>query len=207
MLHAMPGKGRFVILGKPVHAITGGHIAKPRAPERQRIDDRFAQDDFLRSLQRFLIPHAPMRTWQVQMQGRSFAQVRRDLAAIHAENISFEIEDRKHHRAIEVLMARLAQNTQPLQTAAHLVPGLAVLIRQRQPQLAVGEADLEVLHHLGMIQAAALQIPQRFRRLLQRLVIKRDHIAQRLLVVGIRRHRRGQFHRRAFANDTPIAGG
>ena len=205
MLHAMLGKGCFVIFGKTVHAITGRHIAKPGTPERQCVDDRFAQDDFFGSLQRLLIPHATMRTRQIQMQRCSLAQIRRDLAAIHAENISFEIEDGKHHRAIEVLMPRLAQNAQPLQTAPHLFSGFAILIRQREAQFAIGEADLKVLNHLGMIQAAALQIAQCFRRFLQRLVIKRDDIAQRLLVVDLRRHRRRQFHRGAFAHHTPIA--
>ena len=51
---------------------SAGHIAKPRAPECQRIDDRFAQNDFLRSLQRMLIPHAPMRAGKIQMQRRPF---------------------------------------------------------------------------------------------------------------------------------------
>ena len=54
------------------------------------------------------------------MQRRSFSQVRRDLAAIHPKQVAFEIENRKHHRTVEVLVSALAQNAEPLQPAAQL---------------------------------------------------------------------------------------
>jgi hypothetical protein len=104
-------------------------------------------------------------------------------------------------------MSRFAQDAEPLQAAAQFLAALAVLIRQRQPQLAVREADLKAIDHLRMCQAAAFEIAQRFRRLLQRPVIKPGHIAQRLPVIGIRCDWRLQFHRRSFAHHTAIAGG
>ena len=43
-----------------------------------------------------------------------------------------------------MLVAALgAQDAEPLQTSAQLGSGLAVLVRQRQAELAVGEAQLE----------------------------------------------------------------
>src|SRR5215469_2621443 len=37
--------------------VAGRHIAVARAPERQRIDQRFAEDDVFRSDQSFFVPH------------------------------------------------------------------------------------------------------------------------------------------------------
>ena len=73
-----------------------------------------------------------------------------------------------------------AQNAEPLQTPAHLRSGLAVLLRQRQPELAIGEAQLKVVDHFRMRQAAGFEIPQRFGRLLERLVIEANHARARL---------------------------
>ena len=64
-----------VVVREAVHAVARRHVAEPGAPERQRVDQRFAQDDFLRSLERFLIPHAPVRARQIQMQRRALAQI------------------------------------------------------------------------------------------------------------------------------------
>ena len=86
-------------------------------------------------------------------------------------------------------------------------PGLPVLVRQRESQFAIGEAQLEVTDHLRVREAAAFEITQRFRRVPQRLVIEAHHIAQGLLIVGVRRNRRGEFHRRALANHVGATGG
>ena len=40
---------RPVVLGKALHAVARRHVAEARAPERQRVDQRFAQDDLLRA--------------------------------------------------------------------------------------------------------------------------------------------------------------
>jgi hypothetical protein len=39
-----------VIVREPAHTITRGHIAETGAPERQRIDERFTEDDLFRHL-------------------------------------------------------------------------------------------------------------------------------------------------------------
>ena len=56
-----------VIVGEAVHAVACRHMPEPRAPERQRVDQRFAQDDFFRGYQRLFIPHAAMRAGKIQM--------------------------------------------------------------------------------------------------------------------------------------------
>ncbi len=96
------------------------------------------------------------------MQRRAFAQVRRDLAPVQAQHAAIEVEDREYDGAVEVLVAALTQDAEPLQAPAQLRAFLAVPVRQRQPELAIGEAQLEVVDHLRIREAAALQVPQRF---------------------------------------------
>ena len=123
------------------------------------------------------------------MQRRSFTQTGCDLASVHAEHIPFEVEDRNDETPVEVLVAALAQDAEPLQTSAQFRSFLPVLVRQRKPEFAIGEAQLKPFHHLRMRQAAGFEIPQRFRRFLQRLVIKAHDITQGLLLIGIERDR------------------
>jgi len=51
-----------VIVRKSIYAVAGRHVAEPRAPERQRVDDRLAQDDLFRRHESFFVPHAAMRS-------------------------------------------------------------------------------------------------------------------------------------------------
>ena len=56
-----------VLVVETVHAVAGGHVAIARAPERQRVDQRFAQDDVFGSDQRLLVPHPALWSRQVQV--------------------------------------------------------------------------------------------------------------------------------------------
>lgn len=56
-------------------------------------------------------------------------------------------------------------------------------------------------------EAAALQIPQCFRRFTQGLVIEADDIAQRLPIVGVECHGCFELHRSSLAHDVAITGG
>jgi hypothetical protein len=86
-------------------------------------------------------------------------------------------------------MPALAQDAEPLQTSTQIGSGLPVLVRQREPEFAIGGAQPEVADHLRVRQAARFQIAQRFRRFLQRLTIKAHNITQSLLIIGIERDR------------------
>jgi hypothetical protein len=45
-LHAVGSERRQVLLRKPIHPVARRDVAQAGAPKRQRIDQRFAQDDF-----------------------------------------------------------------------------------------------------------------------------------------------------------------
>jgi len=107
-----------------------------------------------------------------------------------------------------VLVAALgAQNAEPLQASTQIGSGLAVPVRQRESQFAIGKTQFEVADHLRVCEAAAFEIAQCFGRVPQRLVIEAHHIAQGLLIVGVGRDRRCEFHRCAFANHVGATGG
>jgi hypothetical protein len=88
-----------------------------------------------------------------------------------------------------------AEDAEPLQSSAHFGSGLSVLVRQPVTQRSVGKAELEVIDHLRMVEAAASEIPQRFRRLFQRPVIVIDDLIQDLFVIGADLKRRFEFDR------------
>ncbi len=87
-LRAVLSECRAVFLGKAVHAVDRGHVAIARAPEGQRVDQRFAQDHVFRHGERRFVPHAAMRSRQIQVIGRSGAQIRRDLASVHLRHLA-----------------------------------------------------------------------------------------------------------------------
>ena len=60
------------------------------------------------------------------------------------------------------------------------------------------EAQPEVIDHLRVTKAAQFQIPQRFGRLLQRLVIERGDVGQYVTVFGVLDERRFEFRARSF---------
>jgi len=78
----------FVVFGESADSVAGRDISETGAPERQRVDQRFAQDDLLRAFERLLVPHAAVRARQVEVQRRALAQSLSDLAAVHAEDVA-----------------------------------------------------------------------------------------------------------------------
>lgn len=56
-----------VVIGETLDTIGGSDVAVARAPERERINQRFAQNDFLAGGERFDVPHALMRAGQVKV--------------------------------------------------------------------------------------------------------------------------------------------
>ena len=174
-----------MIRREAIHAVAGRHVAIARAPERQRIDERFAQNDFFRRRQRLLIPHAAVRTGQVQMQRRARPQAFGDLAAVHLDHLAHAIKNRNHDGPIEVLVSRVAKDAQLLQSPAHVRSRLPVLRRQPQAQRAVGEPQPEVLDHLRRLQAALNQVGLRLGRPRERVVVVARDLHQELFVVGV----------------------
>ena len=129
-LRAVPLEGRAMVRCEAIHAIARGYIAVARNPERQRVDQRFAQDDFFRCDQGFFIPHAPVLAFQVQVVAASLAQIRRDLPPVHLHHVTGWIDDRDNQRAVEMLVAALPVDAQLLQPPPHCRAVGAVLRRQ-----------------------------------------------------------------------------
>jgi photosystem II stability/assembly factor-like uncharacterized protein len=108
------------------------------------------------------------------------------------------------HFDAEMLMPAFSQNPERLQPPAHLRARLAILLRQPVPERAIREADFKMRDHLRMREPARFEIPQRLRRLLQRLVIIIDHLAKHVAIRRLHFNRRRQpLHRcaRSFAQD------
>ena len=200
-LGAVLAEGLPVMVVEPVHAVAGGHVAIARAPERQCVDQRFAQDDFFRRDQRRFVPHSAPWPRQVQVIFGSGPQIVVDLAPVHLHHFTVEIEDRNHQRSYEVLMPGLLPEDAQLLQASALAQTLdAVLVLQAVIERAIGKAQPEVLDHLRRLQAALEEILLRSRRLLERGVVVVHHDAQQLLIVYRRLEQRRQFgHGRDFS--------
>ena len=108
-----------MIVGEAVDAVARSHMAEARAPERQRVDQRLAQDDLFRHGQRLL--HST-RPGAVPADTDAAAFPRAVAGVIFRPYISTtspsRVEDRDHHRAVEVLVPALAQDAELLQPAA-----------------------------------------------------------------------------------------
>ncbi len=165
-------------------------------PKRQRVEQSLAQDDLPARAQRRRVEDAPVRARQVQVKRRARPQPRGDLSTVHLGHSSRLVDDRDHDRAVEVFVAALAQDAEPLKASAQLAPGLAVLLRQTVRERAVGKANAEVLDHLRVLQASPLEIGERLGALLERRVVVVDHLLQERLVVRARFHHRRQLRRR-----------
>ena len=161
------------LIGKALHTISRGDMAMPSAPEGQRVNDGFTQDDFLAGhtlrLKRGQVEHpAPARGVgrQVQVQRRAVAQSAGHFAAVQLGHLAVLIQHGHDQRAIEMLMARFAVHAQALQPRPDLRTFYPAFVGQTQTQRAVGKAKFEVLDQLGVIQPSALQVRQRLGRLL-----------------------------------------
>ena len=97
-----------VVISETLNAVGGSDVAVARAPEGHGIDQRFAQDDFLRGDERFDVPHAVMRAGQVKMRRRAGAQVVSDLAAVDFGYVALLIKHRNNQRAVEVFVAAVS---------------------------------------------------------------------------------------------------
>ena len=187
-----------MILGKAARAIGGGDVAVSRAPERHRVDQRLGQDHLATAGRDALhIPHAAMRAGQIEVQRGASAQVVPDLAAIDLGDDAARADHGHHQAAGEVFVPAFPVNADALQASPDVGTGLAVLLRQAQPQRAVGDAKPEPRQQLRVSEAARLEVFQALRAVLERLVVIIDHLAQQRRVVRIEGDRGSELaHRR-----------
>ena len=80
-------------------------------------------------------------------------------------------------------MTGRAQDAEPLQPTAQLGPGLAALRRQPVAERPVRVAEPEALDQLRRAQPPLLEVRERLRALLERLVVVGDDLVEQLGVV------------------------
>ena len=89
------------------------------------------------------------------------------LAAVDFRDLTSCCDHRDHERAVEVLMATLAQDPDALQRAAQRRAFHPVLLRQPVAQRAIGKAELERADRFLGADPAPLQVFERFGALQQ----------------------------------------
>ena len=147
------------------------------------------------------VQQARMRPGQVEVLRRTRTQVVAHLAPVDLHRVALGIEDGHHQRAVEVLVAALAQEAHALQPRAQLGAGHAVLQRQAQAQRAVRVAQLEAVDQLGVREAARFEVRQRLGARLEGLMVVVQCLVQQRLLVGRQAHRRRQAAHRRVLRD------
>ena len=158
-LRAVPLERGAMVGCEAVHAVAGRDIPVARNQERQRVDQRLAQDDFLRCDQRLFVPHAPMLAFQVQVvvgvPARRFGVIFRPYISTTspARLITGITSEPLKCSWPGFWLRRMPSSSSRVRLR---VAGGAVLRRQMQPQRAVGEAQPETLDHLRGFKPRAL---------------------------------------------------
>ncbi|OQC68362.1 MAG: hypothetical protein BWX48_00070 [Verrucomicrobia bacterium ADurb.Bin006] len=195
-------------IGEALRAKQTRHVVKAAGAERQRVEDGFAQDNFV-SLQRFAVQQAAMRPGRIQVFELAPRRRRaRHAPPVEAHDLTALVMQRHGDAAVEVLVAALAPQAKLLQPRSQPVALAAVLHRQAQAQRPVGEAELEAVNQFVAVQSTRSQIRPRRCRLLQPFVIVAGHLAQQRRVIRRRiertrqaRHGRLLLQRRSRERD------
>ena len=186
-------EGGEMVGGEALHAVGCRDVAIAGAPEGERVDERFAQDDFFAGLQGFDVPDAGMGAWQVEVFGGAGAQFVADLAAVEVLYLIVFVEDGDDQGAGQVFVAAgFAHHAQAFEAGAHFGAGLAALVGEAQPQGAVSVAEFEAVDDFRVVDAARLQVLKRFGAGFQGLVVVVGDLAQGFHVVGVEGHGGGQ---------------
>jgi len=156
-------------------------MAKALAPERQRVQQRFADNPFFLLAQRLAVPNAPQRAGQVQMRGRVSGRVG-DSAAIELRHRPAQTHNGEHHRAGQMLVAGLTHHAQTDEQRPQRLARVGLVGRHLVAQAAIGITDLKGLGRFGMKTAAPFQITHRLWVIAKSLMVKFGHAGQRLRV-------------------------
>ena len=147
-----------MLIGKPFNPIRARHVPIARTPERQRINQGFAQNNFFARHQCDFIKHTPTARFirrQIQMLRCPRPQIIANLSAVElTDRAGLQIIQRKHRhhqRAVEVLMPALPVHPQLLQSRANLRPVFSLPVRQPKPKRAIREPELERVNQFRVI--------------------------------------------------------
>ena len=115
--------------------------------------------------ERRFVPHAAVRTGQIQVIRGARAQLVGDLAAVDLGDVPGWGDDRDHDRAVKMLVPGVAQEPEPLQATADLRPPMRFFSGSRYPNVRFGKAQLERFDCFLGADAATFQIIERLRSL------------------------------------------
>lgn len=183
---------RLLVVGGPaVDPIGRGHVPEPRAPQRQRVDDRLTDDQLL-GPEPSGVEDPVVRAGQVEVpRGR----VRVEPAAIDLPNLASGVEDGKGQAAPEVLVPGCLDHAQVPQPATHSRPLGGARVRDPVTQRPITEPDPERLDRFRVVDPTASQERQRVAVPGQRLRVMPDHHPQQLGVASIRLDQRRELRR------------
>lgn len=173
------------------------HVAEAVRAKRQRIEHRFAQDDFLGVANACAVQQAAMRPRTVEV--LEFAPCRRrarDAPPVKAHRLSRCVEQGHDDAAVEVFVPALAPQAKLLQPPPQLLAFRAVGERQAQAQRPIGDPDLKAGDEFLVEQSARFEVsPRRMvavRKHLEPFVIITHHLAEQRGVVRLRIERTRQ---------------
>ena len=121
---------------------------------------------------------------QVRVLRCAASQLAVDLAAVDLGHVAVGVEYGEDDAAVELAVARLAEDADLLQPRAELHARFELLVRERQGQGPVGKADLETVDGFGVVGAALSQVGLRAVVSLESAVVEVDDFFQQRLVVG-----------------------
>ena len=191
------------LIGKPLRAKETHRIGEPVRTERQRIEDRFAQDDFV-GRQALPVEQPPMRPRWIQV----LESARRYPPTVKTHHVSSFIVERHHDAPVKMFVATLAPKAQLRKPVSQPFAFLPVLIRQSQSQRPIGKTQLEPVDEFIVVQASAGQIGARRRRFLESLMIVGGNLSHQRCVVGLRiqrtrQPRDGRYFQRSLMGSSP----
>ena len=166
-------------------------MPEPRAPQRQRVDDRLTDDQFV-GLERGRVPDPAVRAGQVEVPR---VRVRVESAAVDLPNLTGAVEDREGQAAPEVLVPAGLDHAQVPQPATHSRPVRGARVRDPVTQRPITEPDPERLDRFRVVDPPAGQERQRVAVTGQRLRVMPDHHPQQLGVASIRLDQRRELRR------------
>ena len=115
------------IVRQPVGAVDRRHVAEARAPERQSVNDRFAEDDFVRGLNGLAVEDAAMRSGKVEVFCRSALPVVH-AAAVQLNRPAVFVQQRERNATAKVFVAAVADHAHLLEPRPDLRPGFHLLV-------------------------------------------------------------------------------
>jgi hypothetical protein len=126
---------------------------------------------------------------------RPSAEPLADLSPVQIHHTTVFVEERKHHRADQVLVAARAENAESLQPGARREGLGRLALWHPVAEHAVGKTEAKHVASLGAANLSVVQIRLRLRARLERRLVVRHHRGEELVVAGLGSHERCELRR------------